>query len=505
MNAQTPPPLPAAMDLEPPRPFVVEKPLPLVAERQSCPVYPVEALGPLRPVVVAVQGETQAPVAIVAASTLAIAAFAMQGFADIETLGNSTTPLSLYFLTVAKSGERKSTVESKLTRALDAYFKEQQHTFNKDMRDWKNKTALWKQTWDAARKADDCGQALDALEPEPTKPRYPNRLVNDPTVEGLFRMFDEGQPSLALLSDEGGLFTGGHSMKPENRQRSFAVLNSLWGGQALHKTRGGDGHTSLLGRRLSLHLMVQPGVSKAILGDAQATDIGFVGRCLVCFPESNIGKRLSSNATIDREPIEAFNEHLLDALNQAMPFDPQSGELELPTLGLSPEAKSQLTAFSDEVELAQVEGGDYAHITGEASKIAEQAARIAGVQTLWADRAAMSVSETVMRDAISIARFYLSEAARLGRETRVSSELALAERLRLWLKDKWDKPEVVLRNIQQNGPYGLRSDREAIAAACAILEEHCWLYKLPSQTVVGGSRRSTAWRLHPALVQRSVS
>jgi hypothetical protein len=53
----------------------------------------------------AVLGMTEAPVAIPAASGLAVASLAALGFADVETLGGPR-PLSLYALTIARSGER---------------------------------------------------------------------------------------------------------------------------------------------------------------------------------------------------------------------------------------------------------------------------------------------------------------------------------------------------------------------------------------------------------------
>ncbi len=49
-------------------PYKSEGPQPLVREIPAGEVYPVEALGPLRAAVEAVQGMTQAPVAIPAAS-----------------------------------------------------------------------------------------------------------------------------------------------------------------------------------------------------------------------------------------------------------------------------------------------------------------------------------------------------------------------------------------------------------------------------------------------------
>ena len=75
------------MNAPEPTPFVNEGPQPLIREIPAGLAYPVEALGPLRAAVEAVQAMTQAPLAIPAASALATASLAVQGFANVETLG----------------------------------------------------------------------------------------------------------------------------------------------------------------------------------------------------------------------------------------------------------------------------------------------------------------------------------------------------------------------------------------------------------------------------------
>ena len=82
------------MNTPKPIPFVNEGPQPLIREIPAGLPYPVEALGPLRAAAEAVQGMTQAPVAIPAGSALAAASLAVQGFADVETLGGKR-PLSV--------------------------------------------------------------------------------------------------------------------------------------------------------------------------------------------------------------------------------------------------------------------------------------------------------------------------------------------------------------------------------------------------------------------------
>ena len=97
--------------------FTPEGPQPLLREIPPGEAYPVHALGPLQAAVEAVQDISQAPVGIAAQSALSVASLAVQGFADVETLGGDA-PLSLFCLTIAESGERKSTCDRLLMRGI---------------------------------------------------------------------------------------------------------------------------------------------------------------------------------------------------------------------------------------------------------------------------------------------------------------------------------------------------------------------------------------------------
>ena len=75
--------------------FLPEGPQPLLRETAPGMAYPVQCLGPLRAAVEAVQGMTQAPVAIPAQSALAVASLAVMAFADVETLGGNRPPVAV--------------------------------------------------------------------------------------------------------------------------------------------------------------------------------------------------------------------------------------------------------------------------------------------------------------------------------------------------------------------------------------------------------------------------
>lgn len=490
------------MNVPQPVRYMSEGPQPLVREIAPGAAYPVQALGPLRAAVEAVQGITQAPVAIPAQSALAAASLAVQGFADVETLGG-LRPLSLYTLTIARSGERKSACDAPFMETLREHEKEQATAQHDETQSWANAQALWKGERDRilaeAKKGKGekrvAAQAdLEALGAGPVAPPSADRIVTEPTVEGLTKLFATGQPSLGLFSDEGGQFLGGYAMNRDNRLKTLTALNDLWQGKEIRRTRSGDGHTTLYGRRLAIHLMVQPAVARGFMADPLASDTGFFPRFLMCEPPSAIGTRKQANARRDDGAFASFASRQRAILATPMPMDAETRELQPRRLALAPDARALLAGFSDAVEAAQAPGGDLAHITGTASKAAEQAARIAGVLTLWTDLDARAVTAKTMADAITLAQFYLSEASRLASAATVSAEIEKAESLRKWLLESWPHTDVMTRDVVRLGPNPLRESPKA-RAALVILENHGWLVRLDPGAVVRGAARAEAWRI----------
>ena len=492
------------MTAQPPKEtaFAPEGPQPLVREISPGAAYPVQALGPLRAAVEGVQGMTQAPIAIPAQSALAVASLAVQGFADVETLGG-VRPLSLFALTIARSGERKSACDAPLMTALRAHEREQAKAQRDAIQSWTNAQAIWKGERDRILVEAKRGKGekriaaqadLEALGPEPSAPPSSDRTVTEPTFEGLTKLFTHGQPSLGLFSDEGGQFLGGNAMNSENRQKTLAAFNDLWQGNPIRRTRAGDGHATLYGRRLAVHLMVQPRVARNFMADPLAADTGFLPRFLICEPPSAIGTRFARNAKQGEWALATFAARLRDILETPMPMDHETRELQPRVLHLSQDARALLVAFSDATEAEQAPGGELAQITGTASKVAEQAARIAGVLTLWQDLNAPHVDAHAMADAITLAQFYLSEASRLASAAMVSVEVEKADELRRWLLERWPHPEITCRDVVNRGPNRLREGPKA-KAALAILEQYGWLVRLDPGTVIRGAARKEAWAI----------
>lgn len=479
------------------------EPLPLVPDFPPPQKFPIEALGALQKVVETVHKASQAPIEIAAASALSATSLIIQGHANVETLGGYK-PLSLYMLTIARSGERKSSCDAPIIAAIKRYEKQQSKSMERTVMAFHNRQdiyrierskimALLKRTKKPITR-EEAERQFELLGPEPTPPPSTDRLVTEPTYEGLTQMFRFGQPSLGLFSDEGGQFLGGYAMNKDNKQKTLAAFNDLWSGNSIRRTRQSDGAYQLFDRRLAIHLMVQPSVAHELLSDPLAVDTGFLARFLICEPETTIGTRKYNNSQLDQTSLDEFQKYQSYLLEQSMPINSETGGLEPRVLTLSPEAKAELIEYADEVERKQSKGNQYEPITGTASKSAEQAARLAGVLTVFSDITASHIDADTMRNAISLAHYYLDEALRLVEVAVASTELKTADYLLKWISQNYGIEPFLFSEVLQNGPNSVR-DSKRLKSLFAILTEYGWLIKMPKATIVDGKSRNTAYRL----------
>lgn len=483
--------------------FTPEGPQPLLREIPPGQPFPVEALGPLRAAVEGVQDITQAPAGIAAQSALAVASLAVQGFGDVETLGGDT-PLSLFCLTIAELGERKSSCDRLLMRGVRDHEREMAAEYKDAFAEFETSREIWagkrkRMLAEAAgadkMKATGAEADLRALGPEPRPPLFPNVTAQEPTFEGLLKLFQIGRPSLGLFSDEAGAFIGGHAMNSDNRLKTIAGLSQLWNGDKVNRIRSGDGATEYPGRRLAMHLMAQPIAARPLMADPQASGQGFLARFLITEPPSLIGTRLRRGHDLESEAaVVAFTSRLAQILATPMPTGDNPQELAPLRLPLSKPAKELLWQFYMAVEAAQASGGMMEHVRAYASKAAEQAARIAGVLTLWADLDAPEVTVEAMGWGVTLAQFYLGEARRLAAAGLVSEETAKAERLRQWLVESWAHDDVVPSDILKHGPNALR-ERKALSGPLSMLVNAGHLVALEPGAAIRGKPRKEAYRI----------
>jgi hypothetical protein len=266
-------------------------------------------------------------------------------------------------------------------------------------------------------------------------------------------------------------------MSDESELRTIAMLSKAWDGSSLDRVRAKDiEHVTLFGRRLSLHLMVQPAVADKLLGRPLYRQQGFLARFLLAAPLSLAGSRLhDGHAAAPREDarLRRYWSALSALLRQSAPEHPETGGLDLPCLTLLPEARALLVSAFNEIEQAQAPDGELSGVREFASKAAEHACRIAGVLTLLSNPEAVAISVEDVERALKLVEFYLGEYVRLIGSASVSDEIRRAQSLLDWI-DRKGHVRIAPREIMRLGPNCIREAPMA-KAALRILVQHGWL------------------------------
>lgn len=412
----------------------------------------------------------------------------------METLGG-VKALSLFALSVAQSGERKSACDALLMRAVHDFGRELSDTYRDDTDAHKTASALWHARHkDILKKPNAEGAKADlhALGPEPAPPMLPMVTATDPTVEGLIKNLGTARPSLGIFSDEGGQFIGGSGMSDDNRLKTVAALSSFWDGKAINRTRAGDGAVTHYGKRLAAHLMLQPVAAAKILSDPIANGQGFLARFLITEPPSTMSNRLHREAKGESiVALDAFASRISALLRQTPPMREGSvNELDPVVMPLAVEARALLIEFADAVELDLPTGKALEAVRPFAAKAAEHAARIAGV--LAAFSGVSAVDGPTMANAILLARYYLGEAVRLADAAAISAETAKLDRLRKWLVEGWSENFISPTDAAQWGPF---RETATCRKLMAELVKFGWLVPIEDGATIKENRRREAYRI----------
>lgn len=475
-----------------------DPPQPLYRELPPPEPYPVAALGDVLGGAVAdLRRIVQPAEATAAQSCLAAASLAVQPLADVVIDGR-ILPTSENFVTVAESGDRKSATDRAATlphrereRLLAAVYREAALAFE-NAHDAYEKTraeALQKAKGRLARE-----NALAELGPAPEAPMVPVLLAEEPTYEGLVKLLAVGRPSLGLFSDEGGRLLGGAAMATDNRTKTLAGLSSLWDGTPISRVRAGDGASVLYGRRLALHVMLQPVVAPSLLADPLAAEQGFLARCLLAWPPSALGTQRYVEEDVTEAPgFRRYRGRLAELLaREPATAEGDYRELRPVPLALSPEAKRQWIAFHDWVQRNLGADGVLRPVAPFAAKAAEHAARLAGVLSMVGDPDARLVDIRHVEAGLLLTRWYLDEALRLQGVAATRADLLAAGRLLAWIRGRG--PLVALADVYQRGPVGVR-DKATAGRLLGILGEHGHVRRVDGGAEVDGRHRRDVWEV----------
>lgn len=434
-------------------------PLPLSRRVSDEIALPLRALGNvLGPAAKAIADSVQCDPAMAVNSVLAAASLAAQGIAHVG-LDGRTSPLSLFFLTLAGSGERKSAVNSAAMSAVRAVEKEKMLNYRAELLAYEE---LLK-------------NPVEGVIPE--KPVDPSILNEDFTLDALVMGLATGCPSQGVFTAEGGAFLGGYAMAKEHLLRTSTTLSALHSGESISRKRV-TGSFSVQGRLLAVHLMVQPEIARQFIGHPIVQDQGLLPRFLMTEAVPYIGSRgYASVQTFQSMMYREYVNKLASLMRKDLTTDGLGG-LVTRELTLEEDAKNLWINEYNSIEVSCQDGREFEHYKSYASKLPDQILRIAGVITIFENASATSISAQVMEGAIQLGRYYIAQAKRLLL-TPEDQKLTETEQLLAWLQ-RQGSSEIALRDIYRLGPKFVRSAAKA-RSLMQVLEEHFWVTRLQEE------------------------
>ncbi len=466
--------------------FTWPDPEPLSAPVDSQP-YPVDALPPLlRDAVLEAQAFVQAPVALVACSALSALSLAVQGLVNVRRDHQLAGPVSLYLLSVAESGERKTTCDRIFGAALRDWERDRAAACAHDLAAFEAAAASFeakraglleaikRKRRDAQDTAED-ERALDELmSSAPSPVAVPRLLYADATPEALSHALATGWPSAAVLSAEAGAVFGAHGMGYETILRNLALLNVLWDGGEIAVDRRSKPSFRLRDRRLTFGLMVQPEALRAFLERAGTLPrgSGFIARFLIAWPASTQGHRAYRPAPLAMPAVERFNTRVRTLLDTPLVTD-EHGGVAPALLDLSLQAHAAWVHAHDDIEQQLGGAGHYASIRDVAAKAAENIARLAALLHLLEHEPTGEIDEANVLSAARIVSWHLHEARRLLADLDAPPALAAGIRFDVWLRSEAVRTgdnRIPTTRIYQYGPGCVRDGKD-LKAALALLDE----------------------------------
>lgn len=327
----------------------------------------------------------QVPYFMALMALLTAASTGVQSLIDVRTPDGRRGPVSLAILLLAKSGERKTTALKCAMKTVDAFedvlvklYDTARSEYEEALNIWKDEARYLRSEIGRARRAGESTslQEDDLAEHQKRKPIAPvhtSLVYQDCSpmamIEGL-----ERSGMAALISSEGGAMLNGKAFE------SVPLLNSAHSGESFPVARSRKPPMRVRNPRLTLCIMVQPQVFGAI--PEKRRDLvrgsGLWARCMVFEPESKQGTRFSGNAVDASDRIDAFHDRMVEVL-ELLHTRILSGIKERDAVEFSPDAQHLFIEYSNYVEREIAPGGRYTDAGDHASKLAENAARLAAL------------------------------------------------------------------------------------------------------------------------------
>lgn len=288
----------------------------------------------------------------------------------------------------------------------------------------------------------------------------------DSTPEALFYGLYTYNNYASLWSEEADLILNGRAAG------KLALLNKLRDGETIYVDRR-SGSFKLCNTRLTIALMIQSDLFQKFLekrGEA-ARSVGFLARCLVCFPPTTQGTRFEYHTSQSWEHVPIFNNRVTELLTENFEATKQPDFKRL-VLKFTSEAEVYWIEVFNKIEM-EINPNYWLHDFGDyASKAMDNISRVAAIfhkfEGLEGD-----ISLDTLKRAVQICEWYAYEFVRIfTKDSGIPPEVQDANEMEEFLRNFSQRHRacVIRKNlITQYGPNQLRTNKVRRQAALEIL------------------------------------
>ena len=435
--------------------------------------YPIDAFtGLLRQVIEAVAYYAQVPLAMAGQCVLGALAHMGQRFVDAP-LGHSHKPASLILITEGESGSGKTESMGLTHFKIEQHEKQQYEGYLQDLEVWEADKAALK------------GAELKEYLTNTPKPTNPKNTFEDATIEPILDKFVDGDISNASWStDEAAQFFNGHTMKGDTAGNALGAITKLYSNgrasrQRSQKSAYATPRTDAYDVRLTLLLQGQRVILEPALTDPLMSGQGFLARALIACPEDMRGQRVWNDPKRNNDDPHS-NPYLIEYWSRCHALlDPLPADLPKDLLGNIHRIKVQFAdkhtqqVFSDlaqAIEVKQKQGQSFEYVKAYASRMAENASRIAALMAFFEGRKVITTDD--IKRAFMLVEYSTAERLRYLDATP-TGEQNDSEKLSQWLIDKakGKQPHKLSRTyISNNAPSPMRTNTKLLQSELDKLE-----------------------------------
>ena len=441
------------------------EPEPLANDPSNPTPYPINAFnGLLQNVVKAVAHYSQVPDAMAGQCVLGALAHMGQRFIDAP-MGHGHMPASLILITEGESGSGKTQAMGLTHFKIKEYERQQYTDYLSDVATWESDKAALK------------GKEQATFIDENPKPKNPKTLFDDATIEPILDRFISGEMNNASwTTDEAGQFFNGHTMTGDTAGSALSALTKLWSDGEVSRLRSQKSayatpQTDAHNVRMTLLLQGQRVVLEQALTDPLMNGQGFLARALIACPPDLRGKRIWDNPQRRNDSpydnpdlIEYWSRchALLDPLPASQPNDSTGTPQRIKMQWANQQAEQAFYEHMQAIENRQANGQTLEYLKAYASRMAENASRIAALMAFFDGRKVITTDD--IKRAFMLVEYSTAERLRYLDATP-TGEQNDSEKLSSWLVDKvmGKNPPMLNRTDAYNGaPKPMRKNNKIL-------------------------------------------